>query len=89
MIKKAIHSRHFPLFVSTILGLLFLLISYDYGMFWDNVLFASKMGNHLFENGLFHCTIPDDLILAILLFSHFYSQSFGKSWVIPYGQVMC
>lgn len=60
MIKKAIHSRHFPLFVSTILGLLFLLISYDYGMFWDNVLFASKMGNHLFENGLFHWTIPDD-----------------------------
>lgn len=61
MIKKAIHSRHFPLFISTFLGLLFLWISYDYGMFWDNVLFASKMGNHLFENGLFDWTMPNDI----------------------------
>jgi hypothetical protein len=31
----------------------------NFGMFWDNVLFASKMGNHLYENGLFAWNIPD------------------------------
>lgn len=30
------------------------------GMFWDNVLFASKMGNHLFENGILNWTIPNE-----------------------------
>lgn len=28
-------------------------------MFWDNVLFASKMGTYLYENGIFNWTIPD------------------------------
>lgn len=28
------------------------------GLFWDNVLFASKMGNHLYQNGIFHWDIP-------------------------------
>lgn len=28
-------------------------------MFWDNVLFASKMGNQLYENDIFNWTIPD------------------------------
>ncbi|MFQ3306498.1 MAG: hypothetical protein ACI9K4_001570, partial [Polaribacter sp.] len=28
-------------------------------MFWDNVLFASKMGNELFTNALFNWTMPD------------------------------
>lgn len=28
-------------------------------MFWDNVLFASTMGNYLFENGIFQWNFPD------------------------------
>ncbi|TMM31425.1 hypothetical protein FDT66_05525 [Polaribacter aestuariivivens] len=28
-------------------------------MFWDNVLFASKMGNHLYANSIFNWTIPN------------------------------
>ena len=28
-------------------------------MFWDNVLFASKMGNQLYYNDLFNWTMPD------------------------------
>lgn len=29
-------------------------------MFWDNVLFASKMGNQLYENGIFNWYMPDE-----------------------------
>ena len=29
-------------------------------MFWDNVLFASKMGNHLYYNSIFDWTIPNE-----------------------------
>lgn len=60
MINKIISSRYSPLTISIILGLIALLVSYEYGMFWDNVLFASKMGNHLYENGIFDWTIPDN-----------------------------
>lgn len=41
-----------------ITSLLFLL-SKENGLFWDNVLFASKMGNYLFENSIFNWSIPD------------------------------
>jgi hypothetical protein len=33
----------------------------DVGMFWDNVLFTSKIGTHLYENSLFNWMIPDNL----------------------------
>lgn len=39
-------------------GVLLFLLSFKNGMFWDNVLFASKMGNHLYENSLFDWNIP-------------------------------
>lgn len=45
--------------ISIIIGILFFLISYDFGMFWDNVLFASKMGNHLYYNDILNWTIPE------------------------------
>ncbi len=60
MINKIISSRYSTLTISIILGLIALLVSYEYGIFWDNVLFASKMGNHLYENGIFDWTIPDN-----------------------------
>ncbi|MFY7901112.1 MAG: ArnT family glycosyltransferase [Chitinophagaceae bacterium] len=43
----------------TLLSLVLFFISIEEGMFWDNVLFASKMGNHIYKNGLFNWTIPD------------------------------
>lgn len=42
-----------------LLGILIFFCSYNNGMFWDNVLFASKMGNHLYDNSIFNWTIPD------------------------------
>ncbi len=39
-------------------GVLIFLLSFKNGMFWDNVLFASKMGNHLYDNSLFNWNIP-------------------------------
>ncbi len=44
--------------VCTVLGMLIFCFSKDFGMFWDNVLFASKMGNHLYENGIFNWNLP-------------------------------
>ncbi len=41
------------------LSLLLFVVSINQGMFWDNVLFASKMGNHLFENGFLALSMPD------------------------------
>ena len=40
------------------LGVIIFLLSYKNGMFWDNVLFASKMGNHLYKNSIFNWNIP-------------------------------
>lgn len=42
-----------------ILAFIIFLFSKDYGMFWDNVLFASKMGNELYTNSIFNWTMPD------------------------------
>ncbi len=41
------------------LSILIFTISYNIGMFWDNVLFASKMGNHLYYTSIFNWYIPD------------------------------
>jgi hypothetical protein len=43
-----------------LLGGIIFLISKNNGMFWDNVLFASKMGNQLYYNSIFNWTIPDN-----------------------------
>jgi len=34
------------------------MFSLNEGMFWDNVLFASRMGNQLYHNGLFNINMP-------------------------------
>jgi hypothetical protein len=41
-------------------GVCIFLVSNSNGFFWDNVLFASKMGNHLYLNAIFDWTIPDE-----------------------------
>ena len=46
-------------FSFSILGILIFLVSNQNGMFWDNVLFASKMGNQLYYNSIFDWTMPD------------------------------
>lgn len=47
-------------FLFLLLGVCIFFLSYNNGMFWDNVLFASKMGNHLYENSIFNWTIPNE-----------------------------
>ena len=50
--------KYNPILISTLIAILIFCFSYDFGMFWDNVLFASKMGNQLYENGLFNWNMP-------------------------------
>lgn len=45
--------------ILTILSIGITLYSLKIGIFWDNVLFVSKMGNHLFETGIFNWNIPE------------------------------
>ena len=47
-------------FLFILLGVCIFFLSKSNGMFWDNVLFASKMGNHLFDNSIFNWTIPNE-----------------------------
>lgn len=44
--------------VLLILSTIITLISLNIGMFWDNVLFAGKMGNAVYENTIFSWRIP-------------------------------
>ena len=48
------------LLISIGIGILLFMISYDFGMFWDNVLFASKMGNQIYNNGFLDWTMPNE-----------------------------
>lgn len=63
MLKKIIPfvfgTKKFRFVSFCILGFLIFLVSNQNGMFWDNVLFASKMGNQLYENSIFNWTMPD------------------------------
>jgi hypothetical protein len=56
--KETIFNKYKNIFF-VVFGLLILLVSKNYGMFWDNVLFASKMGNELYVNSIFNWTMPD------------------------------
>lgn len=59
LIYKILNSKINKLVLFTVISLVIFSFSYNNGMFWDNVLFASKMGNHLYEKGVFNWTIPD------------------------------
>ena len=43
----------------SLIGILIFFLSRNNGMFWDNVLFASRLGNQLYENSVFNWYIPD------------------------------
>lgn len=57
--SKILANKTSSLLFCSIIGVLIFYISKDYGMFWDNVLFASKMGTHLYNNSLFNWTFPN------------------------------
>ncbi|MGJ8744584.1 hypothetical protein [Polaribacter sp.] len=41
------------------LGVVILLVSKNYGMFDDDILFGTRMGNQLYDNSIFNWTMPD------------------------------
>lgn len=43
----------------SLIGLVIFIFSHNNGMFWDNILFASRMGNQLYENSVFNWYMPD------------------------------
>jgi hypothetical protein len=59
IVKKDSLFNNYKNIFFVVVGLLIFLISKDYGVFWDNVLFASKMGNELYGNSIFSWTIPE------------------------------
>ncbi|PQJ78153.1 hypothetical protein [Polaribacter porphyrae] len=42
-----------------ILGIIIFFLSKDFGFFDDDILFGSKMGNHLYENSIFNWKMPN------------------------------
>lgn len=48
----------FKILILGMISLLICILSSNVGMFWDNVLFAGKMGKHIYENVLFSWRIP-------------------------------
>jgi hypothetical protein len=62
MSKEIINNQNFERIKNLLfifLGVCIFFVSNSNGMFWDNALFASKMGNHLYLNSIFDWTIPD------------------------------
>lgn len=59
LINKIFNNSGYKLLFFTSFSFIIYYFSYTNGMFWDNVLFASKMGNHLYNTGLFNWYIPD------------------------------
>ncbi len=75
-------------FILLVLSATIVLISLKVGMFWDNVLFASKMGDVIYENNIFNWNIPLDFdpghppFLAILMAIGW--NLFGKSLAVSH-----
>ncbi len=59
LIDKIFNSKKYKLLLFICLSFIIYIFSYTNGMFWDNVLFASKMGNHLYNSNIFNWNIPD------------------------------
>ena len=59
LLKNTPENNLKALLFSAIIGVIIFFVSRGFGMFWDNVLFASKMGNQLYANNLFNWTMPD------------------------------
>lgn len=52
--------RYIKPFIILIISTIIVLFSLDIGMFWDNVLFVSKMGSAISDNAFFNWHIPLD-----------------------------
>jgi hypothetical protein len=57
--KSLFIKKNKTLYISLIISVLLFILSKEYGLFWDNILFGSKMGNELYNNSLFIWTMPD------------------------------
>lgn len=58
-LKQIFNNKIIIILIFTFLSAVIFALSLDNGMFWDNVLFASKMGNHLYNTSLLNWYIPD------------------------------
>lgn len=61
-------------------GFIIFLLSHDNGMFWNPVLFASKIGNQLYYNAIFNWTILVGFNSSYLPFLGFLLAIFGKTF---------
>jgi hypothetical protein len=52
-------SNLYKILFFSIIGVVAFLVSQNNGVFWDNILFASRMGNQLYDNSLFNWYMPD------------------------------
>ena len=59
LLEKILTNKKTRLLLFSFIGLIIFYLSYNNGMFWDNVLFASKMGNQLYYNSIFNWFMPD------------------------------
>lgn len=63
MIAKTIEiiftNKLYKLLFFTLIAIIIFLFSHNNGMFWDNVLFASRLGNELYNGSIFNWYIPD------------------------------
>ncbi|MFT5250568.1 MAG: hypothetical protein ACI93P_002310 [bacterium] len=60
-IENLFESKRNQYLFFTLISCLIFLYSHSIGMFWDNVLFSSQIGNHLYNNDLFNWLLPDIL----------------------------
>ncbi|KGL63731.1 hypothetical protein [Polaribacter sp. Hel1_85] len=59
MIKSLLNYKKSEFYFFIFLSILIFLISINYGMFDDDILFGSKMGNQLYYNSIFNWNMPD------------------------------
>ncbi|MFK5878065.1 MAG: hypothetical protein QM478_01070 [Flavobacteriaceae bacterium] len=59
-IESLLNSKFIIILIFTVFGLIIFSFSFNFGFFWDNLLFASKIGNHFYYDGLFNWVIPNN-----------------------------
>ncbi len=55
------NNKLYRIYFFIFLSILIFSFSYNNGIFWDNVLFTSKIGNHLYETNVFNWYLPDSI----------------------------
>jgi len=59
LIEKLFSKTSYKLVFFSLIGLFIFVFSHSNVLFWDNVLFGSRMGNQLFQNSIFNWYMPD------------------------------